>query len=114
MSYEISKVYNPGNTKPINTSFEVNTQTSNAYIIDEGTAVSTANFDLSANTFASIVIVLPSGNIIVGETTTYKFNVTLTNAIPSSGGKLLITFPDEITVYSTGSCTALVSSTSHN
>ena len=49
----------------------------------------------------------------MGEITEYKFTVVLKNAIPSTGGKLVITFPSEISVQATGSCTAVISSTSH-
>ena len=113
LSYVITKVFNPGSTKPISTNFQATTQTSAAYVIDTGTAATTSNFALTANTFSSITVNLPTGNIVVGQVTDYQFTIVLTNAIPSSGGELLITFPSEITVLSTGSCTAVISSTSH-
>lgn len=112
--YNLSEVYNPGSTKPISTSFQANTQTTEGYLIDAGTAATTANFALVANSFTSITVNAPTGNIIVGQITEYKFTIVLKNAISSTGGKLLITFPSQIAVQSTGSCTAVISTTSHN
>jgi len=106
-------VYNPGSTKAISTSFEANTQTTEGYLIDSGTAVTTSGFSLIVNSFTSINVNSPSGTIVVGEITEYKFTIILKNLIPSSGGQLLITFPSEIAVQSSGSCTASISSTSH-
>ena len=113
LSYVISRVLNPGSTKPISTSFQVTTLTSAGYLIDTGTAATTSNFNLTANTFTSITVNLPTGSIVVGQVTDYQFTIVLTNSIPSSGGELLITFPSEITVLSNGSCSAAISSTSH-
>ena len=113
LSYTISQVYNPGSTKPISTSFQANSQTSNPYLIDSGTAATTSGFTLVANSFTSVTINLPSGTIIVGDIPEYKFTIVLNNAIPSSGGKLTITFPSQIAVQSAGTCTAVISSTNH-
>jgi hypothetical protein len=113
LSYTLTQVYNPGSTKPISTTFQSNTQTSEGYLIDSGTAATTSGFDLVVNSFTSITVNSPSGNIVVGEITEYKFTIVLKNAIPSSGGQLLITFPSEIAVQSSGSCTAVISSTTH-
>lgn len=114
LTYNLTEVYNPGSTKPIDTGFQANTQTSEGYLIDTGTADTTNDFSLVANTFDSISVDSPTGNVVVGAITEYKFTIGLKNAIPSSGGELLITFPPEIVVQSTGSCTAVISSTSHS
>ena len=111
--YQISGVFNPGSTKPISTTFSANTQTSDGYLIDAGDSASNNNFAIVVNTFTSVTINSPSGSIVVGQITEYKFTIVLKNAIPSSGGKLLITFPDETEVQAGGSCTAVISSTSH-
>jgi hypothetical protein len=113
LTYNLTEVYNPGSTKPIDTSFQANTQTTEGYLIDSGTSATNNDFSLIANTFDSISVDSPSGTVVVGAITEYKFTIGLKNAIPSSGGKLTITFPTEIVVQSTGSCTAVISSTSH-
>lgn len=114
LSYTISNVYNPGSTKTISTTFQANSQTTAGYLIDSGTAKTTSGFSLVANSFTSITVNLPTGNIIVGDIPEYKFTVVLKNAIPASGGKLTITFPSQITVQAAGTCTAVISSTNHN
>ena len=73
-------MYNPGSTKPISTSFQANTQTSAGYLIDTGTAVSTSNFALVVNSFTSITVNAPTGTIVVGAVTEYKFTIVLKNA----------------------------------
>ena len=111
--YVILRVLYSGSTKPISTSFQATTQTSAANMMDTATAATTSNFDLTANTFTSITVDLPTGNIVVGQVTDYQFTIVLTNAIPSSGGELLITFRSEIAVLSTGSCSAVILQTSN-
>ena len=113
LSYKITKLYNPGSTKPISTAFKANTQTSAGYLIDTGTAAITNGLTIVANSFNSVTVNSPSGTIIVGQITEYKFTVALKNPIPATGGKLLISFPAQIAVQSTGSCTAVISSTNH-
>lgn len=106
-------MYNPGSTKSINTTFRANTQTTEGYLIDIGETATSNGFSLIANSFISVTTNTPSGNIVVGEITEYKFTIVLQNAIPSTGGTLVITFPSEIAVQLTGSCTAVISSISH-
>lgn len=113
LSFKITNVYNPGSTKTISSSFEAYTQTSEGYLVDDGTAISVLNRNLVSNSFTSITVNSPVSPIIVGEITEYDFDIVLKNDIPSSGGKLTISFPTQITVYSTGSCTAVISDTSH-
>jgi hypothetical protein len=113
LTINLSSVYNPGSTKPISTSFQVATQTNDPYAIDTGTAASTSGFGLVYNDFTSVTVNAPTGTIANGEIVEYQFTIVLKNGIPATGGSLVITFPSEIAVQSSGSCTAVISSTNH-
>ena len=112
LQYTISKVYNPGSTKPISTSFQANTQTSSGYLIDSGSAITTSNFALIVNSLTSVSVDAPTGTIVVGAVTDYRFTVVPNNPIPS-GGQLLVIFPSQFEVQSAGSCSAVISSVSY-
>ena len=113
MFFQIEEVYNPGSTKALLTSFQAQTQTTEGYVIDSGTAGTTNGFTLVSNSFTSVTTNAPTTSIVVGAITEYRFTVVLKNPIPSSGGQLLVTFPSEIAVQAGGTCTAVISSTSH-
>jgi hypothetical protein len=55
----------------------------------------------------------PSGDIVVGATEEYRFEVVPSISIPATTGVLTITFPAEITVLETGSCTAETATVAH-
>ena len=112
-TYTITKVYNPGSTKPLAKIVNVATKTPEGYTIDTGTSKTTVGFSLIPNDFIYITINSPGTEIEVGKLEEYTFSVILTNEIPAEGGEFLVTFPSEFEVASGGSCTATISSTTH-
>ncbi|CAI2359515.1 unnamed protein product [Moneuplotes crassus] len=113
ISIQLEEVYNPGSTKPVQTNIQAQTQTSEGYVIDSGIASSATGFGLVANSFTSVTTNAPTTSIVVGAIPQYRFTIALKNSIPSSGGKLEIAFPSEIQIQSSGTCTAVIVSTSH-
>ncbi|CAI2366970.1 unnamed protein product [Moneuplotes crassus] len=110
---QLEEVYNPGSTNQTSTSFEAQTKTTEGYMIDTGPVGTTSEFILIPNSFTSVTTNSPTASIVVGAITEYKFTIVLKNAIPSSGGKLVVIFPSQLAVQSGGTCTAVISSTSH-
>lgn len=105
MNIRIKNIYNPGSTKPVTGTFQVDTLTSTFFYIDSGSDTEADNLTLVKNSFVAQSVRLPTAPITVGKTTKYELSLTPKNPIPASPSYLIMTFPGQF-AFQAGACTA--------